>query len=161
MTFPSGDTAGDPRDQAPTPGEGGYEAPPIEQSPQSNFEMPPPPGYPGYPPPPPPGYPAYPPPPPGYQATPPTSGWGDDTMSAYDRPAVTNTNGLAIASLVSSVVGLLCGIGSLIGIILGVIALNQIKQTGQGGHGLAVAGIVVGAASMVISLAWMLTMAMN
>lgn len=82
-------------------------------------------------------------------------------MSAYDRPAVTNTNGLAIASLVSSVVGLLCGIGSLIGIILGVIALNQIKQTGQGGHGLAVAGIVVGAASMVISLAWMLTMAMN
>ncbi len=53
-------------------------------------------------------------------------------------------------------VGLLCGVGSIIGIVLGVVALNQIKQTRQGGYGLAVAGIVVGVASLVISLIWMI-----
>ncbi len=56
----------------------------------------------------------------------------------------------------ASVVGLLCGVGSIIGIVLGVVALNQIKQTRQGGYGLAVAGIVVGVASLVISLIWMI-----
>lgn len=52
-------------------------------------------------------------------------------------------------------VGLLCGVGSIIGIVLGVIAINQIKKTRQGGYGLAVAGIVVGVASLVISIVWM------
>ena len=61
---------------------------------------------------------------------------------------------MAIASLVASLIGVLCGIGSIVGIVLGVIALNQIKQTRQAGYGLAVAGIVVGAASLVISLIW-------
>ena len=54
-------------------------------------------------------------------------------------------------------VGLLCGMGSIIGIVLGAIAINQIKQTRQGGYGLAVAGIVVGVASLVISIVWMTT----
>jgi hypothetical protein len=62
---------------------------------------------------------------------------------------------MAIFSLVASVVGLLCGVGSIIGIGLGVIAINQIKKTRQGGYGLAVAGIVVGVASLVISVVWM------
>jgi hypothetical protein len=61
---------------------------------------------------------------------------------------------LAISSLIASVVGLLCGIGAIIGIVLGVIALNQIKQSRQGGHGLAVAGIAVGAVTMVINIIW-------
>jgi hypothetical protein len=59
---------------------------------------------------------------------------------------------MAIASLVASIIGFCCGIGSIIGIVLGVIALNQIKQTREGGHGLAIAGIAVGAFSLVISL---------
>lgn len=51
---------------------------------------------------------------------------------------------LAIASLVSSVAGLLClGIGPLLGLIFGIISLNQIRQTGQAGRGLAIAGIVI------------------
>jgi uncharacterized membrane protein len=62
------------------------------------------------------------------------------------------TNSLAVFSLVASVVGLLCGIGSIIGIVLGTVSLNQIKRTGQQGRGLAIAGIVVGAASLVISI---------
>lgn len=52
-------------------------------------------------------------------------------------------------------VGLLCGVGSIIGIVLGTIAISQIKKTRQNGYGLAVAGIVVGVASLVISIVWM------
>lgn len=38
------------------------------------------------------------------------------------------------------------------GIVLGAVALNQIKQTRQEGYGLAVAGIVVGVATLLVSL---------
>jgi Domain of unknown function (DUF4190) len=82
--------------------------------------------------------------------------------SAYGPYAATrpsNTNGLAIASLTTSSVsvpamllGILVSIvalGSLaigiVGIVLGIVALTQIKRTGQGGRGLAIAGIAVGA----------------
>ncbi|MDT5221687.1 MAG: hypothetical protein QOF15_3792 [Mycobacterium sp.] len=34
------------------------------------------------------------------------------------------------------------------GIILGVIALKRIKQTGEGGRGWAIAGIIIGALSV-------------
>lgn len=73
----------------------------------------------------------------------------------YPPPAPTGTNGMAIASLACSVVGaFLCGIGSIVGIVLGVIALNQIKQTGQGGRSLALAGIIVGAVALVAGVIW-------
>jgi Domain of unknown function (DUF4190) len=64
------------------------------------------------------------------------------------------TNTLAIASLIASLVGLLplCGIGSIVGIVLGGIAISQIKRTQQAGYGMAVAGIVVGAATLVVGL---------
>lgn len=61
------------------------------------------------------------------------------------------TNGLAIASMVTSLVGLLgclCyglgGIIGLIGAILGHVALRQIKTGGQQGRGMALAGVIVG-----------------
>jgi drug/metabolite transporter (DMT)-like permease len=73
----------------------------------------------------------------------------------YPATAQGGTNTLAIISLVSSIVGLLCGIGSIIGIACGAVALNQIKRTREGGHGLAIAGIVIGVASLVISVVWM------
>lgn len=158
-----------------TPPSGGQEAPPIEQMPAYGGYPPPPspdygagpmatggyhPGPPagefgGFPPPPPPGYPpqygpgGY--PPPGYGAP------GNPYQGGYGVPAAEpGTNPLAIFSLVASVVGLLCGVGSVIGIVLGAIALNQIKRSRQGGYGLAVAGIVVGVASLIISLVWMI-----
>lgn len=55
-------------------------------------------------------------------------------------------NQMAVWSLVASCVGLLCGIGSIVGIVLGFMAKNQIKESGgtQGGDGLATAGIVIG-----------------
>jgi peptidyl-prolyl cis-trans isomerase B (cyclophilin B) len=48
------------------------------------------------------------------------------------------TNGLAIAALISSF------FVSVLGIILGFVALNQIKKTGEDGRGLALAGIIIG-----------------
>ena len=47
-----------------------------------------------------------------------------------------------------------CGWVDPVGIVLGIVALNQIKETRQGGHGLAIAGIAVGAASLIIGLIW-------
>ncbi len=102
-----------------------------------------PPGYPPPPgdyPPPPGGY-GYqpPPPPPGYGYPPSAPGYG------YLPPPSASTNNMAIASLVSSLLGWICGIGPVLGVVFGIIALNQIKQNGQGGRGLALAGIIIGA----------------
>lgn len=182
MTAANGAPGEKPDSGSFMPPSGGQEAPPIEQMPAyGGYPPPPPPGYgaynpagsgfeapgafpppgpglgdPGaYPPPPAAGYPppypggAYPPPPPGY----PAQGFG---APGYGAPtSEPGTNSLAIFSLVASVVGLLCGVGSVIGIVLGAVALNQIKRSRQGGYGLAVAGIVVGVASLIISLVWM------
>lgn len=56
---------------------------------------------------------------------------------ANNSPA--RTNGLSIASLVTGVLGL-----SLIAVIFGHIALNQINRTREEGRGLAIAGLVLG-----------------
>ncbi len=59
---------------------------------------------------------------------------------------------MAIASLVCAIVGVFCGVGSILGIVLGVIALNQVKRSGQAGRGLALAGIIVGAIMLVLGI---------
>ncbi len=104
---------------------------------------------PSYPPPPPPGGYGYPPPqqPGGYGYPPPGSGYPQQTPG---------TNGLAIASLVCSLLGWLCGIGPILGLVFGFIALNQIKQTGQGGRGMALAGIIIGAVAIVAGIVLLL-----
>lgn len=56
------------------------------------------------------------------------------------------TNGMAIASLICA---FFC---SPLGLIFGFIARNQIKQTGQGGDGLAIAGIVISGVSIAIGI---------
>ena len=70
-------------------------------------------------------------------------------------------NGPAIASLVSSLVGIpayfLCFgfvgsiVGSILGVVLGIVALLQIGKTGQRGRGMAIAGIVLGAVGLFIA----------
>lgn len=61
------------------------------------------------------------------------------TPPAYSAPAVgPKTNTLAIVALI---LGILVPIG---GIIVGHISLNQIKRTGEAGHGLALAGTIIG-----------------
>jgi hypothetical protein len=55
------------------------------------------------------------------------------------------TNGMAIASLVTSCVMLVsCMPLSVIGAILGHIARRQIRDTGESGGGLALAGVIIG-----------------
>ncbi|CAM4445587.1 hypothetical protein MB901379_03669 [Mycobacterium basiliense] len=117
----------------------GSYSPPAGEYPEPSYPPPmaPPYGGPpgGYPPP---SYPA------GYYPAP-------DYLGGYG-PAQPGTNSLAIVSLVSSLVGVLCCIGSVVAIVTGTIALNQIKQTRQDGYGLAVAGIVIGIAVLLIGL---------
>jgi hypothetical protein len=66
-------------------------------------------------------------------------------------PAVPNTNGMAIASMVVSIVGAvgLCGYGlggyiGIVGAILGHVARRQIRERGESGAGMALAGVIVG-----------------
>ncbi|UMG92451.1 DUF4190 domain-containing protein [Nocardioides sp. TF02-7] len=61
------------------------------------------------------------------------------------------TNGLAVASMVTSIVGIagLCcyglgGIIGLVGAILGHVSKRRIRENNEGGAGMALAGIIVG-----------------
>lgn len=76
---------------------------------------------------------SYPPGPGGYQ-------------SPMGYPAPARTNGLAIAALVVSLVGLVscCLPAGLIGALLGHKANAEIKRTGEQGHGMALTGIIIG-----------------
>lgn len=95
--------------------------PPVYPPPYGNTPV-----YPGYP-----GYPG------GYPGTHP--------YDPYRPMKPPGTNGKAIAALVTSVLGLLfCGLPSIAGVILGIIAMRETKRTGQDGYGLAVAGVIVG-----------------
>ncbi|MFC9440294.1 DUF4190 domain-containing protein [Nocardia sp. NPDC057030] len=73
----------------------------------------------------------------------------------YGMAQPQGTNGLAIGALISSLAGFVtCGLGSIVGIILGVISLNQIKQTGQEGKGMALAGVWIGVGAIVLAVLW-------
>ena len=73
-----------------------------------------------------------------------------------ELPAKPNppTSGMAIASLVCGVLGACTFITSIIGVVLGILALNQIKNSNgeKGGQGVAIAGIVVSGVTLVIFL---------
>jgi hypothetical protein len=78
----------------------------------------------------------------------------DDPMGApWPQAASGRTNPLAV-------VALCCGIGQVIAgpfagiaaIVLGAMSLRQIRETGAGGHGMAVTGIVLGAVGMILTV---------
>jgi len=75
----------------------------------------------------------------------PPAGYPPGAWPGYGQRS--RTNGFAVASLVLSLVGWLpCGIGSVLAIIFGFVAKEQIKRS-QGrehGSGLANAGIIIG-----------------
>ena len=100
------------------------------------MSLPPPPPPPGFPPP---GYPQGP-----YRPTPPT-------------------NGLAVASLVLGILGLVtCWftffIAPVLATIFGAVARRQIRERGQSGNGMAVAGLVMGIIGIVISALYLLAL---
>lgn len=95
---------------------------------------------------------ATPPPPspgsPGAQGGQPYPGQGPYPSHGHGQPGPgQRTNVLAIVSLVTSIIGL-----SLVGVICGHIALSQIRKSGEGGRGLAIAGLVIGYIGLVIGL---------
>jgi hypothetical protein len=71
--------------------------------------------------------------------------------AGYPVVVAPKTNGMSIAALVVSIVGMLgiCAYGlggylGIIGAILGHISRKQIRERGEGGDGLALAGVIVG-----------------
>jgi hypothetical protein len=146
MTGSGGDSGEKAHNEASQPEPAPSSPPPSYPPPQPGY--PPPAGY---------GPPGHPP----YQSMPPE--YPQPYPGGYYPGGQSRTNTLAIASLIASLVGLLplCGIGSIVGIVLGGIAINQIKRTQQEGFGMAVAGIVVGAATLVVGLIFVLTYRMH
>ncbi|HRB03822.1 MAG TPA: DUF4190 domain-containing protein [Ilumatobacteraceae bacterium] len=62
-----------------------------------------------------------------------------------------STSGMAIASLVCSLVGVVvCGIPAVLGVIFGFIGLSQTKGGARNGRGMAIAGVVVGIAVVLL-----------
>ena len=87
--------------------------------------------------------PLYPPPAPVHPGYYPPPGYGYNPYRPMRPPG---TNGMAIAALVSSLLGLACcGFTAIPGVILGVIAMRETKRTGQEGWGIALAGTIIGA----------------
>jgi Domain of unknown function (DUF4190) len=90
---------------------------------------------------PPPGQPDYGP----QQPYPPYQGPYPPYQGSYPAyPAALSTNGLAIASLVCGVGTFVIGLSFIPAIICGHIARRQIRQTGEQGGGLALAGLILG-----------------
>jgi Domain of unknown function (DUF4190) len=91
---------------------------------------------------PPPVYPAPYPSGPGYPGAP---GYYLGAYDPYRPMKPPGTNGKAIAALVCSVVGFFCcGVSSIAGLILGVVAMHETKRTGQDGYALALVATIIG-----------------
>ncbi len=122
----SGPAYGSPPGQPPP----GFGPPPPAYGPPPGSEQPAY-GQPGY------GQPGY-----GQQPYP----YGQPPGYPYGPPARRN-NGMAIASMILGIVWIYW-IGSVLALVFGLIAKKQIRESGEGGSGMATAGIVLGAVGM-------------
>ncbi len=77
--------------------------------------------------------------------------YGYGQPSPYPTAIGKKTNGLAIASLVCGIAGIIF-IPAVLGVVFGFVARSQIRQSPgtQGGEGLALAGIILGFAWIVL-----------
>jgi hypothetical protein len=92
--------------------------------------------------------PTAPPPPPGGPWSKPAPGsWGSP------RPAGRKTNGLAIAAFVCSLLPLTCGP---VGLIMGILAWQQVRQRNEGGKYLALAAMIIGAVSILLGFVYVI-----
>lgn len=63
----------------------------------------------------------------------------------YDQGPAQRTSGMAIAALVCGIAGLMMiPFASIAAIVLGHVSLSSVKRTGEGGRGLALAGLILG-----------------
>ncbi|WEG07752.1 DUF4190 domain-containing protein [Microbacterium horticulturae] len=85
----------------------------------------------------------------------PAYGAGYPQAPAYGQPAPSTTypgKTMGIVAFILSLVGLVTsGLGALIGLILGIVALSQSKKAGQK-NGLALAAIIIGAIVLVLTI---------
>jgi Domain of unknown function (DUF4190) len=79
---------------------------------------------------------------PGWQQ-PPAPGYGPPAGYPAYPWAPQRTNGMAVASMVLGILWIYW-IGSILALVFGYIARSQIRERGEGGSGMAVAGIVLG-----------------
>jgi hypothetical protein len=101
---------------------------------------------------------------PGEYGDPPPS----DYHPGYQNPS-SRTNGLAIAALVLAILQFLLWffllipgfIAALAALILGVTAVGQIRRTGEGGRGMAITGIVLGALGVLGGFVWIIVFAVQ
>lgn len=125
-----------PRPESPWASPGGQQNLPIDRGPSQptapNYPaIPVQPGQPGYP----------------GASYPGQSVYGpyQQSYAGYGYTAVgRHTNGLATASLVVSLSGLVFTPAAPVGLGLGIAALRKVRQTGEEGRGLAIAGIIIG-----------------
>lgn len=97
--------------------------------------------------------PGYPPPAGGFPA--PHQPYGTAPHDPYRLGRPQGTNGQAIGALVAGIVGLplcFCGIPSIIAIVLGMLAKNETKRTGQDGHGMALAAVIIGGIGLLLGV---------
>ena len=69
--------------------------------------------------------------------------------------ASSRTNGFAIASLVLGIVWIYW-IGSILALVFGYMARSQIRDSREGGSGMAVAGIILGWIGIAVMVGWIL-----
>jgi hypothetical protein len=75
---------------------------------------------------------------------------------------VTRTNGLAIASLACGIAQFAFGpLATIPAIVFGHVALHQIKRTGEQGAGLALAGLILGWAAVILTILLIVGVAMS
>lgn len=93
-------------------------------------------------------------PPPNPYAAPPAAPYGQGGGSPYGQPSgPTKTDGMAIGALVASVIGLCTCIGSVVGIVLGFIAMGRTREGRVGGRGLAISAVALGFVGVVLWIA--------
>lgn len=82
------------------------------------------------------------------------AGSAPQQWSPWESPAPpsSGTSGMAIASFVLGLLGIV-GISAILGIAFGFVALRRIGRTFQRGRGLAISGIVLGSAWLVLAVA--------
>lgn len=78
--------------------------------------------------------------------------WNQQPWPPYPWPPRRETNGLAITALVLGIIWL-GGLGALLAITLGAVALRQVRRTGDSGRGLAIAGVTLGIVGIVLPAA--------
>ena len=74
----------------------------------------------------------------------------------YDQGSAQRTNGVAIAALVCGIGGMMVPGASIAAIVLGHLGLSSVNRTGEGGRGMALAGMILGYVITVLGVLFIL-----